>query len=124
MSALRERGDGKLGAILWLAFFVLIVYAIWNVAPVYIQHYALVDKTNELARAPKWNHPDDRIYDLLMKYVREERLDAYVQRNSFSISTLETSRRITLGYNREAQILPGWKHTFKFTNQVDQPLVY
>jgi hypothetical protein len=27
-------------------------------------------------------------------------------------------------YRREAEILPGWRHTFNFHNQVDQPLIY
>ena len=76
----RQRGAGRFGSFISLAIFLAFLYAGWNVAPVYIQHYALVDKTNELARAPKWNHPDDRIYDLLMKYVREERLEAHFNR--------------------------------------------
>ena len=124
MSSVRERGEGKLSTVLWLVFFAALVYAIFHVAPVYIDHYTLVDKMNEIARAPRWNHPDEKIYDLLMKHVREERLGQWIFRNSFTVSTVETSRRITLDYARETQVLPGWKHTFKFSNQVDQPLVY
>jgi hypothetical protein len=119
-----ERGEGKLSAILWLAFFAAVAYAIFHVGPVYYAHYNLVDKMNELARAPKWSHPDDKIGDMLMKYVREERLDSYIRRNSFSISTVDTGRRITVDYSREAEILPGWKHTFAFNKQVEQPLIY
>jgi hypothetical protein len=115
-----ERGEGKLTMFLWLAFFAAVVFAAWHVAPVYIDHYALVDKVN----APKWSHPDDKINELLMKYVREERLDGWVTRNSFTISTVDTGRRITVNYHREVEILPGWKHDFKFSKQIDQPLVY
>lgn len=119
-----ERGEGKLSAILWLVFFAAVIWVIFHVAPVYYDHYNLVDKMNELARAPRWSHNDDRLADMLMKFVREEGMDGYVRRASFTISTSETGRRITVVYDRETEILPGWKHTFSFNRQVDQPLVY
>ena len=119
-----ERGEGKLGSIVGLAVFAGAVLAVWNVAPVYIDDFALKDKMNEIARAPRGTNTDEKVMDQLMRYVREERLDSYVNRQAFKISTLETSRRISVDYVREAEILPGWKHTFNFHNVVDQPLIY
>ncbi|HVR72552.1 MAG TPA: hypothetical protein VMT87_17085 [Vicinamibacteria bacterium] len=119
-----ERGEGKLGSLFGLAFFAAAALAVWNVAPVYIDNFALKDKMNEVARAPRGTNSDDKILDNIMRYVREERMDGFVPRAAFKISTLETSRRITVAYEREAQILPGWEHTFNFDNQVDQPLIY
>ena len=119
-----ERGEGKLGSLFALVVFAAAVLAVWNVGPVFIDDFALKDKMNEIARAPRGTHSDDKIMEMLMRYVREERIDRYVQRTAFKISTLETSRSITVDYTREAQILPGWKHTFSFHNQVDQPLIY
>jgi hypothetical protein len=119
-----ERGEGKLGSLFGLAIFAAAVLAVWNVAPVYIDDFALKDKMNEIARSPRGTTPDEKVMDMLMRYVREERMDAFVPRSAFKVSTLETSRRITVDYSREAQILPGWKHTFTFHNQVDQPLIY
>jgi GH15 family glucan-1,4-alpha-glucosidase len=119
-----ERGEGKLSSLFALAVFAAAILALWNVGPVFIDDFALKDKMNEIARAPRGTHPDEKILEMLMRYVREERIDGYVQRTAFKISTLETSRRISVDYKREAQILPGWKHTFSFHNQVDQPLIY
>ena len=119
-----ERGEGRLSTIFGLAVFAAAVLAVWNVAPVYIDDFALKDKMNEIARAPKWSNPDDKIVDNLMRYVRENRLDGYIQRPQIKVSTLETSRRISLAYQRTANILPGFPHTFQFSHQVDQPLVY
>ena len=124
MAMRSERGEGKLGSVFALAVFAAAILAMWNVGPVFIDDFALKDKMNEIARAPRGTHTDERILELLMRYVREERIDSYVQRTAFKISTLETSRRISVDYKREAQILPGWKHTFTFHNQVDQPLIY
>jgi hypothetical protein len=119
-----ERGEGKMGTIFGLLLLAGVLFAVFHVGPVFWDHFQLVDKMNELARAPRWNHPDDRIYELLQKYVREERLDAWVGRNSFTISTVETGRRISVVYHRQTEILPGVKYDFQFNKQVDQPLVY
>ena len=123
MRAGGERGEGKLGAILWLAFFAAVAYSIFHVAPVYYDHYNLIDKMTEMARAPRWSHNDDKIYDTLIRYTRQEGMDIYVKRNNFTVSTGDGSRRISVTYERTAEILPGWKHIFRFSKQVDQPLI-
>jgi hypothetical protein len=123
MRAPSERGEGKLSAILWLAFFAGVIFALFHVGPVYYDHYNLVDKMNEMARAPKWSHPDDKIYDTLVKHVRQEGMDAFIKRNNFTVSTADTSRRISVDYERTAEILPGWKHVFRFTKMVETPLI-
>jgi hypothetical protein len=118
-----ERGEFRASSIFSLLVLAAVVLVVWNVAPVYIDHYALQDKVNEIARTPRWSANDEKIMDMLMKYVREERLDGYIKRNQFTMSTVETNRVITLQYQRPAQILPGWKHTFSFSFVARQPLL-
>ena len=119
-----ERGDGKLGGLILLVVIAAVGLAAWNVVPVYFDHYDFIDKVNEICRTPRYRAPtDERILELLMKEVRERRIDAWIGPRSFKISTTDTSRRINLYYEREAQILPGWKKAFKFDFQSDQPLV-
>ena len=119
-----ERGEGRVGGFIFLGLIIALAYAAWNVAPVYMAHYDLVDKVNEIARTPRYRaQTDEKVMDMLMKEVRERRLDAWINRQSFQISTTETSRRIRLYYEREAQVLPGWKKVFKFDFTADQPLV-
>ena len=102
-----ERGEGKLGIAVRAGHrSPRAVLAVWNVAPVYIDDFALKDKMNEIARAPRGTNTDEKVMDQLMRYVREERLDPYVNRGAFKISTLETSRRITVQYSREARSCP------------------
>lgn len=119
----KEKGEGNLSSIIWLLIFLAAGYAIWNVAPVYMADYALKDKVNEIARAPS-RTGDEKVMDQIMKYIREERLDTYIQRSQIKISTVETSRRINVEYDREITILPGWTQMRHFSFQVDQPLVY
>ena len=119
-----ERGEGNLSTLVFLAIVIAAGYAAWNVAPVYLDHYSFVDKVNEICRTPRYKAPtDERVMDMLMKEVRERRIDTWIRPQSFKISTTETSRRINLSYEREAQVLPGWKKVFKFDFQSDQPLV-
>jgi hypothetical protein len=119
-----ERGEGKLSGLIWLVGLVAVSYSLWNVVPVYMANFSLKDKMNEIARAPRGVTTDDTIRDLLWKEVKERRLDGFIQRGCFRVSTLETSRRITCTYDRTEQVLPGLNWTFHFSNDVDQPLVF
>jgi hypothetical protein len=118
-----ERGEGRLGTIIWLLILAGVVYAAWNLIPVYYGNYNFADKMNELARAPKYSHPDDRIETELIKAAQENRLEQYIQPRTCKINTLDVRRTIVCEYDRTVQILPGFKKTFHFRNEVDQPLI-
>lgn len=116
-----QRGAGRLGGIISLAVFLAFCYAIWNVAPVYMADYTLGDKMVEVCRLHPGQSPEERIRDLLMRTVREEQLTPYINKADFKIQTRDNARRISLEYQREAKVLPGWVRTFKFSHEVDQP---
>jgi hypothetical protein len=120
-----EKGEGKLGGFILLAVVAALGLAAWNVAPVYLDHYDFVDKVNEICRTPKYKvqKGDEGIMKLLTDEVRKRRLDEWIGPESFTISTVDTSRQIQLYYEREVEILPGWKKTIKFEFKADQPLV-
>ena len=124
MSRGNERGEGRLSSLFWLVVLVAVAYALWNVVPVYLDNFAFKDKMNEIARSPRGSVTDDTIREMLAREVRERRLDGYIQRSCFKISTLETSRRITCAYDRTQQVLPGFNWTFRFDNDVSQPLIF
>ncbi|HSB61210.1 MAG TPA: hypothetical protein VLI67_05795 [Vicinamibacteria bacterium] len=124
MRPVNQRGEGRGGALVSLALFVAVGYAGWNVIPVYWAHYDFVDKVNEICRTPIYKaRTDEVILEMLMREVRNRRLDDWIKRGSFKISTTETSRRIVLAYEREVLVLPGWKRVLKFDFTSDQPLV-
>lgn len=118
-----ERGEGRIQSLIWLGIFALTIYAGWNVIPVYLAHYNLADKVNQICRTPK-SVRDEQIQEMLVKEVQENRLDGYIQRGCFKITTLDTSRRINCDYEREGKVLPGWTRTFRFSIKADQPLVF
>jgi hypothetical protein len=124
MEVTNECGEGRLSSIFWILVLVAAVYAAVNVGPVYYANYSFSDKMIEVARLPKWSNTDAKLMDHLMKEVRDEGLGPWVGPSNCTISTYEGGRRITCHYERTVNILPGFPHTFRFTDNVEQPLVY
>jgi hypothetical protein len=118
-----ERGEGKLGTIIGLMVFAAVVLAAWNTLPLFIADYTFADKLHEFARMNRYQNNDERIMGLVMKEAANQRIDTYLGRDGCKILTRETSRTIDCKYQREIEILPGWKHLFKFKPSADQPLL-
>jgi hypothetical protein len=118
-----EKGEGKLGSIIGLLVFVAVCMAAWNVVPVYIANFSFQDKLNEFARSPRGMMSDERIMDEMMKEANRQRLESYLSRQQCAITTRENSRQIECAYERQVEILPGWRHVFSFRPKADQPIL-
>ena len=121
----REKGEGKLGGLIMLAVLVAGGLAAWNVIPVYYDHYDFVDKVNEICRTPafKARQGDETIKKMLLDEVSKRRLGTWIGPESFLITSSASSRQIELYYEREVDVLPGFKKVFKFDFKSDQPLI-
>jgi hypothetical protein len=118
-----ERGEGRLGSIIGLLITAGVIYAAWNVVPAFFNNYSFGDKVTELARAPKYSHPDDRIETELIKAAQENHLEQFIGPKTCKINTLEVRRTIVCEYDRTIDVLPGVKHKFHFKSEADQPLI-
>jgi hypothetical protein len=120
-----EKGEGKLGGLIFLVVVLAGALAAWNVAPAYFDHYDFVDKVNEICRTPKYRirGGDEGVVKILMEEVTKRRLGKWIGPESFTVNTTDFNRQIELYYEREVEILPGWKKTLKFSYSADQPLV-
>ena len=123
LTSRNERGEGRLGTVIWLLIVAGVGYAGWNLIPAYFSNYNFADKMTELARAPKYSHPDDRIESELIKAAQENHLEDFIKARTCKINTLEVRRVITCEYDRVVEILPGVKHKFHFKSEADQPLI-
>ncbi len=120
-----ERGEGKLGGLILLVVLLAGGLAAWNVVPAYYDHYDFVDKVNEICRTPKFKvrQGDESIRKMLMDEVSKRRLGTWIGPESFLVTTSDSSRQIQLYYEREVEVLPGFKKLFKFDFKADQPLI-
>jgi len=120
-----ERGDGKLGGLILLVVVLAVGLSAWNIVPVYFDHYDFVDKVNEICRTPpyKARKGDDSIKEMLMAEVSKRQLGKWIGPESFLVTSSSSSRQIELYYEREVEILPGFKKTLKFSFKSDQPLI-
>ena len=120
-----EKGEGRMGGFILLVAVLALGLAAWNVAPAYFEFYDFKDKINEICRTPKYKvrNGDEGINKMLMDEVRKRRLTAWVGPESFTITSSDTSRQIQVYYEREVEVLPGWKKTLKFEFTADEPLL-
>ena len=123
MESSSESGEGKIGSIFGFIVLAAVALAAWHVVPLFVADYTFADKLHEVARLNRYQYTDDRIMDLVMKEASRQRIDVYLGRSGCKIMTRETSRTIDCAYQREVEILPSWRHTFKFTPSADQPLI-
>jgi len=125
MGRMKEKGEGRLGGLIMLVILALGGLAAWHVIPVYYDHYDFVDKVNEICRTPQYKvrNGDEGIKKMLMDEVAKRRLGTWIGPESFAVSTTSTGRQIQLYYEREVEVLPGFKKTFKFNVTSDQPLI-
>jgi len=125
MRRTNERGGARISSLIALVLLVAAGLAAWNIVPVYYDHYDFVDKVNEICRTPRYKvrNGDDDIMKMLMDEVRSRRLSPWIGPESFAVTTTDHNRTIKLYYERDTEVLPGWKRTFRFNFTADQPLV-
>ena len=124
MRRMSERGDTRLGTLIFFVLLAAVGLAAWNLIPVYYAHYDLTDAVEEICRTPVYKARTPRIIkDMLLKEVRNREMEKWVFPDSFQVSRTDRNRRIQLTYEREVNVLPGWKKVIKFDYTAEQPLL-
>jgi hypothetical protein len=118
-----ETGEGKFGTIVGLVVMAAVLLAGWNVIPVYYANYSFTDKMTELCRVARYNNPDEEIMRKLQREARDLKIEDYINTQTCKITTRDHDRKIVCEYSRTVDVVPGYKHTFHFKNEVAQPLL-
>jgi hypothetical protein len=93
----RERGEGKLKAIIYTAILIIGVYVAIKLVPVYVAEYQLKDKMSEQARFAVVNrYSEDQIKDILYKTVQD--LDIPVKRDDIKVTSTSSGLNISVSY--------------------------
>jgi hypothetical protein len=92
-----ERGEGKLKAIVYMAFVVLAIYSAVKIVPAYISDYQLSDKMQEQARFAVVNrYSEEQIRDNIFKVVQE--LEIPAKREDIKVAASSAVVKVSLKY--------------------------
>jgi len=93
----RERGEGRLKAIVYTAVFALAIYVGVKIVPPYMANYQLSDKLEETARFALVNRYDDeKIRDVIFKEIQN--LEIPVTRDQIKVTADLSAVQISLDY--------------------------
>jgi hypothetical protein len=118
-----ESGEGKLSNIVALVIFAGVLYASWNLIPIYYNNYSFSDRVNEIARLPRYNNTDEAILQKLAKESQQYDLHDYISPRTCAVVTQDYRRSIKCSYERQVKILPGLTRTLRFDIEAEQPLL-
>lgn len=94
----RERGEGKLKAIVYTLILIAGVYIAIKLVPVYVAEYQLKDKMSEQARFAVVNrYSEDQIKDILYKTVQD--LDIPAKRDDIKVTNTGHGLSISVVYS-------------------------
>ena len=100
----KERGEGKLKAIIYTAILIIAVYAAIKVVPAYVSEYQLKDKMDEEARFAVVNRfSEDQIKDQLFKVMQD--LDIPAKRDDIKVANNSKGLSISLTYSVPVNLL-------------------
>ena len=100
----RQRGAGKLKAIVYTAILVVGVYVAFKIVPLYVADYQLKDKMAEQARFAVVNrYSDEQIRDVIYKTVQD--LDIPAKREDIKVEHTNHGLRISLDYTAPVDLM-------------------
>jgi hypothetical protein len=113
-SYLRQRGAGKLKAVVYTAFLVAAIYVAVKLVPPYVADYQLKDKMNEQARFAIVNrYADEHVRDLLFKVIQD--LDIPAKREDIKVNATNHGMSISVSYSVPVDFLV-YKTDLNFTD--------
>jgi hypothetical protein len=100
----RQRGEGRLKAVIFTAVVVIGIYAAFKIVPAYVSEYELADKMQEQARFAVVNrYTDDQIRDNIYKVVQD--LDIPAKREDIKVTATQAVVKISLDYTVPVNLL-------------------
>lgn len=117
MNRQSQRGAANLKAIFWIAFFVLIVYALFKVSPHFINNYELQDMMGTEARfASVGTRTVEDVREALWKKIQD--LDIPAEKSDIKIEKSGRNVKISIEYVVEVAF-PGYTLRIPFHPEVD-----
>ena len=94
----RERGEGRLKALIYTAILVIGVFVAFKVVPLYVAQYELKDKMEEQARFAVVNrYSDDQVRDNIFRVIQD--LDIPAKREDIKVGPTNHGISISVDYS-------------------------
>jgi hypothetical protein len=93
-----ERGEGRLKALIYLAFLIIAVFVAFKTVPAFVGNYQLKDKMSEQARFAIVNrYSEDQIKDNIFRTIQD--LDIPATRDDVKVANTNHGIEITVTYS-------------------------
>jgi hypothetical protein len=93
-----QRGEGRLKALLYLAFLIIAVFVAFKIVPAYVANYQLKDKMTEQARFAIVNrYTEDQIKDNIFHTIQD--LDIPATRDDVKVQNTSHGIAISVDYS-------------------------
>jgi hypothetical protein len=126
MTSNQQRGAGKIKAIFATAILVVIFYAIFQVAPAYMDNYWIQDAmVNEARTAAVMHKNEDEVREVIWKVVKDREIHATppIQREHIRVEYSGREVNISLKYTVVVDLVV-YKFSINFTpNKGDRPII-
>ena len=120
-----ERGEGQIGSMIMLVFFILLALAAKNIGPIFWENYQLEDRLTTIAGSfPPNKEGDVRAMAAVKKAVEEAGLTPYLDADTCSVTSnggIGGLRTVSCSYTREYSLF-GSKKSKTFDISVSRPM--
>lgn len=113
-----QRGDGKLGCIIWTIVLAIVVLIAWKAIPVKIKSAELYDFMVEQAKFAANARPDVLKRRILQ---RAKELDLPLKEKALSVERIGDRIRMKASYTVYLEF-PGYTYTWDFNHVIDRPI--
>jgi hypothetical protein len=114
----RQRGDGKLGCILWTVILALVILIAWKAIPVKIKSAELYDFMVEQAKFAA-NAKPETIKKRILRRAKE--LDLPLDAKAVTVERIGDRIRMKARYTVNLEF-PGYTYVWDFNHVVDRPI--
>lgn len=114
-----ERGEGKLGCVLWLGVLALAVLISWKLVPVKIASAELYDFMDDQAKAAGVNTTADEVKKNIL--LRAAELKLPLEKDHVTVERVGDRLRMTADYTVPIQF-PGYTYNWHFHHELDRTI--
>ena len=114
-----ERGDSKLGCIVWSAVFALAILIAWKMIPVKVNSAEMADYMVEVAQFHSARKPPEELRAMIL--VRASELNIPLAKANVTVVRTGDRIRMTVEYTIPVDF-PGYTYNWHFRHEVDRPI--